>query len=315
MIKDKNIASDALIQVSKIQGMGGVGPFTGDIFYVAKSGIQARTWLDGKVPSSNLHLTLTAALAKCVNGRGDVIYVCPEHTETIASAGGVTVNKSNVSIIGLGNGNARPKFSWSATDSSCLVTSANVAISNIITAVTVDEVVSMFSVTGAGCTLDRVDFAEYGALGATGQAIQFLLTTNASDDLTIQNCRHLQYTAAAADQVWIELVGPSNTRILNNSIFLTAKAATGTYVIRASTASIETELIGNRITIIGATIVSPVSFASGSTGTIAGNYIAMTGAAVLSTIIVGDAMHVFQNYATNSAATSGLITPAADVIT
>ena len=315
MIKERNIAPGACIQASKIQGLGGNGPYTGDVFHVAKSGIQARTWLDGRVPSNNLCLTVEEAIDKAVAGRGDVVYIAPEHTENVASAGAVTVDKSNLSIIGLGNGNARPKFSWSATAGSWLVTSANVAISNIITAPSIDEVVSMFAVSAAGCTLDRVDHAEYGAKGATGQTIQFLLTTNAADDLTVQNCRHMQMTAAAADQVWIDLVGNTNARILNNSIHMTAKAATASICIKGSTATIESEVVRNRIVWFGNTITSPISFVTTSTGVIADNYIAMSGAAVLSTVIVGDAMHVFNNYVTNSAATSGLLCPAVDVIT
>jgi len=41
----------------------------------------------------------------------------------------------------------------------------------------------------------------------------------------------------------------------------------------------------------------------------------MTGAAVKSTMIVGDALFMFQNYMTDSVVTSGIIVPAADVIT
>jgi hypothetical protein len=45
----------------------------------------------------------------------------------------------------------------------------------------------MFLVTGANVTFDGVDF---GAIGTSAQAIQWLLTTNAADFLTIKNCRH-----------------------------------------------------------------------------------------------------------------------------
>ena len=69
MIKDRNIDPGANIQLSKIAGLG-LGPITGETFYVAKDGIQARTWLDGRVPGDHLFLTIDAAINKCVAERG-----------------------------------------------------------------------------------------------------------------------------------------------------------------------------------------------------------------------------------------------------
>jgi hypothetical protein len=293
-------------------------PVVGNVYFVCKTATS--NWIAGAdVPSAgsygNPFATIDYAIGKCTASQGDVIYVLPGHTETIAAAGGITCDVAGISIIGLGNGNLRPTVTWSETASSWLITAANVTIKNIRTTLGKDEVVSMFAVSAAGCTLDAIDFEEYGAKGATGQAIQFLLTTADADNLTLQNCRHRQWTAAAADQVWIELVGCTNTRILNNSFYITAKAATGSYWLYGSTATIESEVVGNIVVWLGATIVSPISFASTSSGVIAYNLLGMTGAAVLSTIIVGDAMYTFENYVTDSYATSGTIVPVKDTIT
>lgn len=311
MIKDRNIAPGAAIQVSKIQGMGGVEPFTGEVHYVAKSGLQARTWLDGKVPKSNLHLTITAAHSACVSNRGDVIYVCPGHTETIAAAGGITISKSNVSIIGLGNGNYRPILTWSETASTFAISGSNVLVKNIITTISKDEVVSMFNVTGAGVTLDAVDFVPY----ASGQAIQWLLTTNAADQLTIKNCNHRQTAAANANQVWIQLVGTDNTRILNNTIWITAKAATASICISGSTAVVECEIVGNRIAWLGATITSIINMVTTSTGIITDNRCFGGAAVLLAAAITGDACYMAENYVSNTAAASGALAPGVDTVT
>lgn len=315
MIKDKNISPGAFIQATKVAGMGIAGPITGEVFYVAASGGQPRSWLDGKVTTDHLHLTITAALAKCVAGRGDVIYVAPGYTTTVAAAGGITVNKAGVSIIGLGNGTLRPTLTWSAAASSILVTAANVTIKNFITTISIDEVVSMFAVSAAGCTLDGVDFIEYGALGVTGQAIQFLLTTAAATDLTIMNCRHTQQTAATADQVWIQLVGTSNTRIFNNSIKFLAKAATGSICISGSTAVINVEIVGNRIFWAGATITTIINLVTTSTGIITDNRLYGGSSVVVTAAITGDGCLMAENYFANTLASSGALTPAIDVIT
>lgn len=131
MIKNRNIATDAAIDVTKVHGMGS-DPVFGDIHYVAKSGIQARTWLDSRVPGSNIHLTLDAALAACVASRGDRIYMMPYHTETITGAGGITLDKIGVDIKGLGRYDARPKFLIDGAAASMLVTAADMSLENCV---------------------------------------------------------------------------------------------------------------------------------------------------------------------------------------
>lgn len=132
MIQNRNISPYAAIDITKIQGAGMPGPIVGEVHYVAKSGIQARSWLDGRIPSSNLHKTLDAALDAVVASRNDKIVVCPYHTETITGAGGITLDKIGVDIMGLGRYDARPAFLMDgAATVSMLVTAADMSIDNI----------------------------------------------------------------------------------------------------------------------------------------------------------------------------------------
>ena len=294
------------------------GLVCGDVYFVGATA--GANWIAGV--NDPVYGTLTApfatikyAITQCTANNGDVFYVLPGHTETISGAGTITVNVAGISIIGLGNGNLRPTLTWSATASSILITAANVTIKNIITKVSIDEVVSMFAVSAAGVTLDAVDFVEYGALGATGQAIQFLLTTAAANDLTIKNCKHTQQTAAASPQGWIELVGTSNTRILNNTINLLARASTSSSAILASTAVINCEIVGNRINFAGATITIVINMASTSTGFITDNRVFGGAATLLAAIITASSCFVAENYCANTVAASGIVAPAVDVIT
>jgi hypothetical protein len=311
MIKDRNIADDACISSTKIQGLQGVAPITGEVFYVAKSGLQARTWLQKRVPESKLFLTIDAAIGACTANRGDVIYVCPGHTETIAVAGGITADVAGISIIGLGNGNLRPVISFSATTSTFAISAANVTVKNIQVTNTIDEVVTLFHVTAAGCTIDAVDFYP-----TTGQARQFLLTTNAADQLTVKNCFHRQASAAGAAQVWIQLVGTDHSRILNNTIMITANASTSSICISGSTAVVDAEIVGNKINWLGGTITKIIECVTGSTGIVADNKCMGGSAVLLAGAITGDAMQFSQNYVTNTAGTaSGALAPAVDVVT
>ena len=290
----------------------------GDVYFVGATA--GANWIAGvNDPAYGTNIapfaTIKYAISQCTANNGDVIYVLPGHTETIASAGALTINVAGISIIGLGNGSLRPTLTWSATASSVLITAANVTIKNFITKVSIDEVVSMFSVSAAGVTLDAIDFIEYGALGATGQAIQFLLTTAAANDLTIKNCKHTQQTAAASAQGWIELVGTSNTRILNNTINLLAKASTASSAILGSTAVINCEIVGNRINFAGATITMVINMVSTSTGFITDNRVFGGANTLLAAIITASSCFVAENYCANTVAASGIVAPAVDVIT
>jgi hypothetical protein len=255
--------------------------------------------------------TLTAALALCTANRGDYIYLLPNHAETIASAGAITINKAGVTIIGLGNGSIRPTFTWSATDSTIAISAANVTLKNVITTISVDEVVSMFNVTGANCTLDAVDFVPYGALGATGQAIQWLLTSAAADGITVQNCKHMQKTAANANQVWIDLNGVDYAKVINNTGMFTAKAATASHWIGTTAACNELEIRDNRVLWLGSTITGVITCTTATTGIICGNYLGSGTSVATATAIVADAAFVFQNYWIDDAAASAILAPAA----
>jgi len=291
----------------------------GNVYFVGKTA--SGKWIAGVDDPSYGTLekpfaTIDYAIGKCTASQGDVIYVLPGHTETIAAAGGITCDVAGVSIIGLGQGNLRPTITWSETASSWLVTAANVLIKNIITTLSKDEVASMFAVSAAGCTLDKVNFKEYGAKGATGQAIQFLLTTADANELTVCNCYHKQQTAANANQVWIDLVGTTNTKIINNTFIILAKAATASICISGSTAVVGIEIAYNKIMWTGATITNIINLVTTSTGIIYNNYVAGGAAVLLAATIVGDQCFPFNNYATNTLTGSGTLAPTvADVVT
>lgn len=76
--------------------------------------------------------TLDVAIGACTDNNDDVIYVMPRHSETITGAGGITVDKAGVSIIGLGRYDTRPTFLMDGADTvTMLVTSANVHIEGL----------------------------------------------------------------------------------------------------------------------------------------------------------------------------------------
>jgi hypothetical protein len=282
---------------------------TGTRFFVHSSGTDAAT--GGLTPEDPL-ASLAYAISLCTNNKNNWIYLMPGHTENVGSAGAINCNKTGVTIVGLGNGSDRATFTWTTTASTWTVTAANVTIKNINTAVSIDEVVSMFSVSAANVTFDSVNFR---AVGTSTQAIQWLLTTAAADNLTIQNCQHYQLTAAAAAQKWIELVGTDFTRIVDNTFFIVANASTSSSLIAGSTAVVYCEIARNNCLFIGATIDKVINLVTTSTGLIANNNIGSGTSVATASAITGDACFMFDNKWADTAAASGLLAPVVDTDT
>lgn len=218
MIKDRNIDPGAFISATKIQGMGMNGPFIGDVHYVAKSGIQPRTWLDGRVPSSNLHKTLDAAITACTASRGDTIFIAPYHTETITGAGGITLDKTGINILGLGRYDARPTFLMDGAACSMLVTAADVTLENCV-----------FS-------SGHADLAYFALVTAKG----FRFANNYIDENVATEDWITAIQLGAADN------DADGAEIVNNEIVGIGATATGSIVINKNQNDVK--IISNRIT-------------------------------------------------------------------
>jgi hypothetical protein len=283
----------------------GVPPTTGAVFFVhSGTGSALNSGLSVGEPLA----TISQAIAKCTASKGDVILVMPGHAETISAAGGITVNVAGVSIIGLGNGTNRPTLSFGTTDATFAISAANVTVKNIRVTPTVDEVVKMFHVTAAYVTLDNIEHFET----ASCQTIQFLLTTNAADYLTIQNCFHYQANAAGSAQLWIQLVGTDCTRILNNTFILALQNGATCAVINATTAVVNCQIAGNTILQTGGTTqVSAILLVTASTGFVHDNRVAAAVTTLAGTVALASAYGA-ENYTLNTVNKSGIIDPVAD---
>lgn len=284
----------------------GLSPGT-DFFVSSVTGSSSNAGTSFAAPKA----TLAQALALCTADKGDRIFLMPGHAESIG-ASGLAWNVAGVSIIGLGNGSLRPTFTWHTTDAVVTVSAANILIRNILTAVDLDEVVSMFLVTGANVVFDAVDFS---AVGTSAQAIQWLLTTNAADGLVIKNCLHRQLTAANSAQKWIQLVGPDFVRIIDNTFLIVANASTSSELISGSTAVVYIEIARNLCEFIGATVDSVINLVTGSTGIIADNRIFSGTGVATAAAITGDGCGMFGNLWADTAAASGITAPVVDTDT
>jgi len=204
MIKDRNIAANAGIQLSKILGPGQVG----ETFWLAGVDTKEYEILQNRVDSDKLFVDSTKAINAMDANQGDVLYVAPNYTETIAGAAGLNVNKAGIEIICLGEGAVRPTFTFSATASTITFTAASVTMKNFIVVPSIDSVVSPLVVSAPDYTLDY----EVQDASDTVECVNSLLTTAAADRLNV-NCKYVGKIGGNACVNSILLVGVDTARI------------------------------------------------------------------------------------------------------
>ena len=244
--------------------------------------------------------TLDYAIGRCTASKGDVIFLMPGHAETISAAGTITCDVAGVTIIGLGYGSLRPTFTWSATDSTWLVSAANVTIQNIVCLVSIDSVVMGIDISAAGCTLDAVDFQET----SSAQMLIFINTAAGANYLTVKNCYHVQ--AAAGSAKWIDLVGADWARIENNFFHVSAS----THILGGTTTASLQCLVKDNI-FVGTYDVAAVVMLANSTGFAKNNSYGGVKTSQANAFVLAN-LYGSGNVSTNAVNTNGIVDPAAD---
>ena len=151
--------------------------------------------------------TIDAAIGQCTASRGDIIYVCPNHTETVSTAAGIAQDVAGVSIIGLGEGNNRPVITFSAVAATWAVSANNCVIKNIVGTTSIDVNTNPFNITGNNCTID----IEWQDSSSTVEALRAIRLDTA--DNAVVKLKYLGFTAGDATVNAIRLDDCDNVRI------------------------------------------------------------------------------------------------------
>lgn len=259
--------------------------------------------------------TLDEAFALTTANRGDVIYVLPNHAETVTGAGGITHDVAGVSVIGLGTYNNRPRFLMdAATTVTYLISAADAHVENLVFAAGHADIVTCFNITtGVGATLKNIEFVENVAdenfltpIKATGAA-------NTADGLKIIGCRSIGLDAAAVE--FLEVTDNIDGLVMEGNLVIQSGGTAAPLFLCAGTKVLTNcSVQGNRLQ--NANTANDLAFDNGgsaNTGIIADNYIGhadVTGAHVLGAVA---GCRFFNNYSVSTDALSGLLLPAADV--
>jgi hypothetical protein len=138
---------------------------------------------------------------KLTASNGDVVYLKPGHTETIATATTWSFDLAGVSVIGLGVGAQRPLFTFTtATTSTIPVSVADAMIANCVFSANFDSVVAVFTLTAAvNFTLVSCKFKDTSATDVSFvNLVDTSTVDNAADGLTILGCEWLTEDNASA---------------------------------------------------------------------------------------------------------------------
>jgi hypothetical protein len=195
-------------------------PTGGLTHYVHASGASALDLLPAgmQAPSPGGFFTSVAsALGSCRANRGDRVVCLPGHTESIAAADAWANSLAGVSVIGVGEGDNRPTFTWTAATATILFDQANFGIRNCnlymagdTASTTALTVAAPITVSAAGCFISDcyinfgVDADQLVTIGVTTTAAgdRFRFNRNKCWGATAAECTSFFY-AVGADHLQI----------------------------------------------------------------------------------------------------------------
>lgn len=243
----------------------------GYVFYVGSSAQLASIGDAAPGVSSRCYSTVNTALSQCVSGRGDVIYVLPGYTESIAAADSWSnLGATDVSIIGMGRGTNRPTFTWTTAGSTVLFDTANFKLFNCNlylagphAAGSALTVAAPITVSAAGCEISNCDiFFGFDA----DQIVTIGITTTATADFFAFKSNYCYGATAAECTSFMYLVGADYCRLHDNTIIGATSSTTVGVVRFITTASIGIEFLRNRFVNMKAASVHAVTQMDGVLG-------------------------------------------------
>lgn len=293
---------------------------TGKVFVVGSSSIANRdmiTELFGYDPDGKLRFysTVDAAISACTSGAGDIVLVCPGHTETV-TATSIAHDIAGVRVIGLGDGDMRPTFTFSTAAATITVSVANGAWKNCRFVANFADVASAFTLTTAtGFIVEGCDFID------TSSILNFLVcvTTSANNNEAdgLKFVKNYVYSLPTTAGAVVSIL--ANTLRLEVSDNIVDKAATnnaGQLITLSSKIVGGVRIMRNNLTVTGAagTTVGILFTGSGTTssGICAYNTVNSLDTTTALIATAGTKISFQENYVSGAVDASGTLYPAAD---
>ncbi|CAN8142617.1 hypothetical protein THIOSC15_490002 [uncultured Thiomicrorhabdus sp.] len=275
---------------------------TGDVYFV--SSVTGSDGNLGKKPSQPF-ATLDKATNSCTANKNDIVYIMPNHAETISGTTTWVPDVAGVRYIGIGLGADAPELTFSATSSLLTISGGNNIISNVRVVAGISAIVVGVRIGADHVTLDRCtwDFS------TTDFDFLTMLDIDAFDYCTVQNCRFIAENATAGANAAIRVDDTHHTVIRNIII-------TGDYAVGAIN-NYGTDALGNALMVVdnliynddtASTYGGAIHLANAFTGMIARNMITHLNADDLGLCIDPGSCQMFENYVAEAVDKYGIAT-------
>lgn len=252
--------------------------------------------------------TLEYAIGLCTDGQGDVILIAPGHTEAITTAAPCTADISDLTIVGLGTGLNRPKFSITTnTTATISVTAANVMIKNIQVVSAVDNAAIGITV---GASANGFWLEDCYLSDGNANNLELLICVSLAaecDDVTILNCIFHTVTGGGSSAAIFATAGNDRLRVEGCHAYGYWSAAC--IDANATTKHLEINIKDNTLVNMHAT-GNCIELYTASTGTIVRNMVGHTSDTIDEAISGDDGVYLFENYECDAVAKSAILIPA-----
>jgi len=238
--------------------------------------------------------TIDYAIGLCTANKGDVIFVKPGHTETIAAADAIDLDVAGVAVIGLGSGDAMPWIKFNNTAATVAIDADQVTLYNLRFHPLISAVAIGVNVK-AGATDALISGCRFDVDTANTDEFNLSVDIKAGCHRTrVENC-HFNMTLGGAIAA-VKLTGASDlVEIVGNKVWGDYSTAC---IVGDTTLSTNLLIDGNLLVngIGGNVGTEPgIELLTGTTGIVQNNNI-VCNLATKAASIVGDAVFLFENY-------------------
>ncbi len=260
--------------------------------------------------------TLQKAIDNSVDARGDIIFVLPGHSETIATASALTVNKAALAIVGLGVGQHRPIFNLSAATSTINVTAQSCSLSNLVLIAGALDISCITTTGAAGLTVSNCEFDDSSSILNFKYLIDTSAVSNALNDLRIEGCKLHGLSATAGTSV-VKMDGTNAVLSIVDNYFTHASTNGGGLMnIAAGKVVTFAQIKRNVITLTAATDTATglliITDGTTNSGVISDNYVDSLDATTEILVTASSGFKFHENKYSGAADKSGYLLPAAD---
>lgn len=193
MIKDRNIADDAYIQVHKILGSAGMF-LTGELFWVGNDGDAAYDAMKAKVPANRLYTNMDTCVGAMTANRGDVMVLMEGYNMEVNSAGALDLDVAGITIVFLGSGTSKAKITFgSAVTADMDVDAADITLINPKFVAGIDSLQGPIDVNSTDFTMINAEYHDATDI----ETLDAVIATAGATRLKIHGYKYFSTTETA----------------------------------------------------------------------------------------------------------------------